>query len=446
MNDDTVRLSMIGRIVRRRWRVLAALAVLGALVGAGASLIFSPGYKTTSQVLLQGAPDSSELMTETQIATSSVVLDRTAQALAWGVSGAELHDSVSAAAADGNIVGITAEAETPEKAQLLADQVAKEYVNYSSQLIGSTADAASQIRQEQEDALRRQVQETNDRITDLSRRVQGVTVESVEVRTQLETLRTALTEAMAKLDQLDGGGRQAQVVVMGSAELPASPAPPTMIHFVAGGALVFFLLGVLGHLVGARTDRRLRTEAEIAAAVGGPLLGNVDVPVTPEHAPARPDARWWARLLKTDEPWNLPELNASADAASREIRYRRVLSRLGDGSGVFSRVLVLAAQDDPVARTAVAQLAAAGHGGRPELRVALIDPERPTVPDDREAVGVLVVVSSGTRTGWELVAITEAAADAGQRVLGAVVAQRTAADPEPGGTHTAGDEALAGSA
>ncbi|MFJ8811669.1 GumC domain-containing protein [Amycolatopsis thermoflava] len=446
MNDDTVRLSMIGRIVRRRWRVLAALAVLGALVGAGASLIFSPGYKATSQVLLQGAPDSSELMTETQIATSSVVLDRTAQALAWGVSGAELHDSVSAAAADGNIVGITAEAETPEKAQLLADQVAKEYVNYSSQLIGSTADAASQIRQEQEDALRRQVQETNDRITDLSRRVQGVTVESVEVRTQLETLRTALTEAMAKLDQLDGGGRQAQVVVMGSAELPASPAPPTMIHFVAGGALVFFLLGVLGHLVGARTDRRLRNEAEIAAAVGGPLLGSVDVPVTPEHAPARPDARWWARLLKTDEPWNLPELNASADAASREIRYRRVLSRLGDGSGVFSRVLVLAAQDDPVARTAVAQLAAAGHGGRPELRVALIDPERPTVPDDREAAGVLVVVSSGTRTGWELVAITEAAADAGQRVLGAVVAQRTAAVPEPGGTHTAGDEALAGSA
>ncbi|WP_229874526.1 exopolysaccharide biosynthesis protein [Amycolatopsis deserti] len=435
---------MIGRILRRRWRVLAALAVLGALVGAGVSLIFSPGYKTTSHVLLQGARDSSELMTETQVATSSVVLDRTAQALAWGVPGPALHDSVSATAADGNIVEITAEAETPEKAQLLADQVAKEYVNYSAQLIGSAADAASQIRQEQEDALRRQVQETNDRISDLSRRVPGVTVESVEARTLLETLRTSLTEAMAKLDQLDGGGRQAQVVVMGSAELPSSPAPPTMIHFVAGGAIVFFLLGVLGHLVGARTDRRLRDETEIAAAVGGPLLGSVDVPTVPEHAPT-PSGRWWSRLLKTDEPWNLPELNPSADAASREIRYRRVLSRLGDGSGLFARVLVLAAKDDPVARTAVAQLVAAGHGERPELRVALVDPQRPTVPDDRDCAGVLVVVSSGSRTGWELVAITEAAADGGQRVLGAVVAQRTAAGPEPG-EQTAGDEALAGSA
>ena len=446
MNDDTVRLAMIGRIVRRRWRVLAALAVLGALVGAGVSLLFSPGYKTTSNVLLQGAPDSSQLMTEALVATSSVVLDRTAQALAWGVPGSELRSSVSAGAADGNIVAITAEADTPERAQQLADQVAKEYVNYSAQLIGSTADAASQIRQEQEDALRRQVQETSNTITDLSRRVQGVTVESVDLRTQLETLRTSLTEAMAKLDQLDGGGRAAQMVVMGSAERPTSPAPPTMIHFVAGGAIVFFLLGVLGHLVGARTDRRLRDDTEIAAAAGAPLLGTVDVPALPDHAPPAAAGHWWSKLLKTDEPWNLPELIPSADAASRETRYHRVLSRLGDGSGMFSRVLVLAARDDAVARSAVAQLVTAGHGERPELRVALVDPERPTVPDDRDSAGVLVVVSSGTRTGWELVRMTEAAADAGQRVLGAVVAQQTAAVSEPDSEKTAGDEALAGSA
>ncbi|MDQ0377642.1 GumC domain-containing protein [Amycolatopsis thermophila] len=437
---------MIGRILRRRWRVLAALAVLGALVGAGASLLFSPGYQTTSNVLLQGSPDSSELMTEARVATSSVVLDRTAQALAWGVSGPDLLKSVSAGAADGNIVVITAEADTPEKAQQLADQVAKEYVNYSAQLLGSAADAASQIRQEQADALRRQVQETNDTITDLSRRVQGVTVESVEVRTQLETLRTSLTEAMAKLDQLGGNGRQAQTVVMGSAERPSAPAAPTMTHFVGGGAIVFFLLGVLGHLIGSRVDRRLRDESEIAAAVGGPLLGSVDVPATAEHAPPAAGGHWWSKLLKTDEPWNLPELNASADPASREIRYRRVLSRLGDSSGVFPRVLVLVTEDDPVARSAVSQLVAAGRGERPELRVAVVDPERPTVPDDNDSAGVLVVVTSGSRTGWELVGLTEAAADAGQRVLGAVVVQRTAAVPEPKGDQPAGDEALAGSA
>ncbi|NYI87907.1 capsular polysaccharide biosynthesis protein [Amycolatopsis endophytica] len=446
MNDDTVRLSVVGRILRRRWRVLAALAALGALVGAGASLLFSPGYQTVSNVLLQGAPDSSELMTEAQVATSSVVLDRTAQALAWGVPGPGLRDSVTADVAEGNIVAITAEAETPEKARQLADQIAKEYVSYSAQLIGGTADAASQIRQEQEDALRRQVQETNDRITDLAADVRTVTVESVQVRTQLETLRTSLTEAMAKLDELDGTGRQAQMVVMGPAERPAAPAAPTMTHFIGGGAIVFFLLGVLGHLVGARVDRRLRDETEIAAAAGGPLLGSVDVRAAPEDAAAPASRRWWSKLLKTDVPWNLSDLNASADAASREIRYRRVLSRLGDGSGVFARVLVLVADDDPVAKRAVAQLVSAGRDSRPELRVVMVDPERPTVPDDNDSAGVLLVVASGSRTGWELVALSGAAADAGQRVLGAVVAQRTAAVPAPDGDEPVGDQVVAGSA
>jgi len=443
LHDEIVRLSVIGKILRRRWRVLVALAVLGALVGAVASLLFSPGYRTSAFVLLQDSPDSGELMTESQVATSSVVLDRAARALAWGIDGRALNGSVTAGAAEGNIVMITAEADNPAKAQQLADQVAREYVAYSAQLLGSAADAASQIRREQEDALRRQVQETNERITDLSNRVQGITVESVEMRTGLETLRTSLAEAMAKLDTSDGGGREAAMVVMGPAERPEGPAAPTFTHFVGGGAIVFFLLGVLGHLVGARADRRLRDETEIAAAVGGPLLGSVDVPAEPQR---RTTGRRWSRLLGLDEPWNLPELTASADPDSRTIRYRRVLSRLGDGAGIFDRVLVVVAADDPVAETAAAQLVAASRGERPELRVAPVDPERPTVPDDTASAGVLVVTSAGCRTGWELVGITEAAADAGQRVLGALVVQRTAAPPETADATSAGDEALAGSA
>ena len=54
LTDDTVRLALVGQVLRRRWRLLVALAVLGAAVGAAASILFSPGYKTTSSVLLQG--------------------------------------------------------------------------------------------------------------------------------------------------------------------------------------------------------------------------------------------------------------------------------------------------------------------------------------------------------------------------------------------------------
>lgn len=440
-----MRLSAVGRLVRHRWRLLAVLAVLGGLVGAGASQILSPGYSTTANVLLQGSRDTSELATETQIATSSVVLDRSAQTLNWGVSGETLRKSVSALTSDGNVVQITATAGTAQRAKQLADQVAKDYVAYSAQLVGSALDATSQIKQEQTDSLRKQVQDTSDRITDLSRGVDGLTVENVQVRTDLENLRNALTEAMAKLDELDGSGGQAKIVVMGSAELPSAPASPTMTELIGGGAILFVLLGMIGHLIAARTDRRLRDEQEMAAALGAPVLGNVDVPADSVAAdqPAG-KVRWWSKVLRTDRPWNVPELVPSAESSARDIRYRRVLSRLGDGSGLYRRVLVLAPTDDPTARAAVSHLIEAAAGGPTELKVVVTDPARPIVPDERVS-GVLVVLSTGTRTGWELVGIATACADAHLQVIGGVVVQqaRPAASHAPAKT---GDQALAGSA
>ncbi|OXM74142.1 MULTISPECIES: exopolysaccharide biosynthesis protein [Amycolatopsis] len=440
MGDDTVRLSTIGRILRNRWRVLVALAVLGALVGAGASMLFSPGYRTTTSVLLQGSRDESELLTEAQVASSSVVLDRAAQALGWGVSGEELRGTVKAGANQANIVQIAATANTPEKAQALADEVAAAYVAYTAQLFGGTADAASQVAQEQANALRRQVQETNDRITDLAGSVRTLSVESVDVRTQLEQLRNDLADAMLKLDQTDETISQTKTIVMGPAQRPVSPAAPTMAQFVGGGALAFFLLGVLGHLIGARADRRLRDESEIGAAVGGPVLGSVDVPVERGgHLPSGAPRHRWSRWLGTDRPWNEPDLLPSVDQASREIRYRRALSRLHDEP----LVVLVVADDDPAGRAAATQLAAAASG--PELRIVVTSARRPTVPTVDDASGAVVVQGTGTRTGWELVALATACTDAGLRVLGTVVAHPVRASRRPVDELIEND-ALAGSA
>ena len=447
MGDDTVRLSTVGRILCNRWRLLIVLALLGALLGAGASMLFSPGYRTTTSVLLQGSRDDSELLTEAQVATSSVVLDRAAHALGWGVDGAQLRDAVKAGATQGNVIQIAATADTPDKAQALADEVATAYVDYTAQLFGGTADAASQVAQEQANALRRQVQETNDRITDLARSVQNVTVEDVDLRTQLEQLRSDLGDAMVKLDESDQTISHTKTIVMGPAQRPSSPAAPTTLQFVGGGALAFFLLGVLGHLVGARADRRLRDESEIAAAVGGPVLGSVDVAVdrTSRRTTAPPRHRW-SQWLGTDRPWNEPDVLASADESSRQLRYRRVLSRFGDGSGDFPLVVLLVADDDAVGRGAAAQLVVAADGPT-QLRLVVVGAQRPTVPAVDGASGVVVVQGSGTRTGWELVDLVTACSEAGLRVLGTVVAHRATT---PHRVHAQADEphddALAGSA
>jgi len=430
LSDDTIRLVTIGRILRRRWRLLAVLAVVGALVGYGTSvLLFPPRYTTSASVLLPGQWEERELLTQVDIATSSAVVDRAAAALGWkGVSGAELRDQVSAEAADGNIVKISGTADTPKRAQQLSDQVAQQFVTFAARIAGGSTDPEAATGTE---ALRKKVAETNRRITDLANAADpGQTVESVQARTELEKLRTALQEAMKKLDEADPATNKASMVVMGPAPRPTGEAPPTRMQLVVAGALLFFLLAVIGHLAAARMNRRLRTEPEIAAALGSALLGTVDVPGErrahrPEGRGQRARIRW---LLGADIRWDTPTPQTSGDEAGRQIRYRRVCARLRNQLPAHRRLLVVVPDGDEIARRAAGQLVAEAKSD-PLLRVVGVSVSQPMVPDRDNESGALVVLSAGSWTAGELAGIAEACADAQHEVVGIVVAGQVRVRP-----------------
>ncbi|MEU1179617.1 Wzz/FepE/Etk N-terminal domain-containing protein [Streptomyces sp. NPDC005820] len=423
MSDDTIRLVTIGRIIRRRWRLLTLLALVGALVGYGASVLFPPRYTTSASVLLPGTWEERELLTQTEVATSSVVVDRAAATLAWpGVSSSDLRDQVSAKATEGNIIKISGTADTPERAQRLCDQVAKEFVSYATRIASESADpeATDELA-----ALQKSVQDTSRRISRLADAADpGQTVESVQTRTELEKLRTALREAINTLQQADPAENVAKnMVVMGSATRPTGEAPPTRAQLIAGGALLFFLCAVIGHLTAARMSHRLRGEPEITAALGAALLGTVDVPVArPTHRPGGRGPRGWIRrLLGLDVRWDIPAPQTSGDEASRQIRYRRVCSRLRDQQPAPRRLLVVFPEGDETARRAAAQLVVEA-GTDPLLRAVAVSVSRPMVPDRGQASGALVVLSVGSWTAGELAGIAEACADAQHTVVGVVLA------------------------
>ncbi|WP_405603286.1 Wzz/FepE/Etk N-terminal domain-containing protein [Streptomyces sp. NBC_01410] len=422
MSEDTIRLVTIGRIIRRRRRLLTVLAVVGALVGYGTSLLMPPRYTTSASVLLPGAWEERELLTQSEIATSSVVVDRAAAALDWsGVSGRELRDQVSAKASDGNIIKISGTADTPERAQRLSDQVAQQYVTFAARIAGDNTDPEAAAGPE---ALRKLVVQTSRRITDLAEAADpGQTVESVQGRTELEKLRTTLQEAMDKLDQADPATNKANLVVMGPSARPAGEAPPTRMQLIVAGALLFFLVSVIGHLTAARVSRRLRTEPEIAAALGSALLGTVDVPGA--RAAHRPEGRGprarIRRLLGVDIRWDIPTPQTSGDEAGRQIRYRRVCARLRDQLPAPRRLLVVVPDGDEIARRAAGQLVAEA-GSDPLLRLVEVSVTRPMVPDRDNESGALVVLSAGSWTAGELAGIAEACADAKHEVVGIVLA------------------------
>lgn len=444
MSDDTIRLVTIGRILRRRWRLLAVLTVVGAFAGYGTSVaFFPPRYTASASVLLPGQWEERALLTQTGIATSSAVVDRAAAALHWnGVSGTELRNDVSAKAADGNIIKISGKADTPERAQRLADQVAQQFVTFAARLAGDNADSDSTTGPE---ALRQQVDQTNQRITDLANAADpGRTVEGVQARTELEKLRTTLQEAMKKLDQAGPSTNKAGMVVMGPAARPTGVAPPTRTQLMVAGALLFFVLAVVGHLTAARVNRRLRTEPEIAAALGSALLGSVDVPgERPAHRPqGRGPRAWIRRLLGIDTRWDIPSPQTSGDEAGRRIRYRRVCDRLRDQLPAPRRLLVVVPDGDEIARLAAGQLVAEAKSG-PLLRVVGVSVDQPMVPDRDTESGALIVLSAGSWTAEELAGIAEACADAGHEVVGSVVAGMVRARPTRTAGHPPDDATLA---
>ncbi|MFE3031477.1 Wzz/FepE/Etk N-terminal domain-containing protein [Streptomyces canus] len=430
MNEDTIRLVTIGRILRRRWRLLAVLAVVGALFGYGTSvLVFPPRYTASAPVLLPGVWEERELLTQVDIATSLTVVDRTADALHWSdVSRDALRDNVSASAADGNIITISGTADTPERAQRLADGVAQQFVQFAEQVAGSGSDGSVAAQTE---ALRKQVAETNRRISELAGAADpGQTVESVQSRTALENLRTSLEAAMKKLEEADPSTTKSGMVVMGQAPRPTGEAPPSRIQLIVGGALVFFLLGVVGHLVAARMNRRLRSEPEIAAALGSTPLGAVDVagewPVHGTETGGR-TARI-RRLLGADSPWDVPALQESGDEAGRRLRYRRVCTRLREQLPAPRRLLLVVPDGDEIARRAAGQLLAEAKND-PQLRVVEVSVDRPIVPDRGTENGAVVVLSANNWTAEELAGIAEACADGRHDVVGVVVAGPVQAGP-----------------
>lgn len=406
--DDTVRLAMIGQVLRGRWRTLVVLAALGAIVGAGSSFFLSPGYTTTASVLLQGPREADELLTQAEVATSSVVLDRTAAAL--GGTGAELRDQVATSVAQGNVITIEATGDTAEQAQRMADQLAQEFVKYSTQIIAGSGDAAVQLAQERRETLRQQVSQTNQRISELSAKADEgqTTVESLQLRTELQGLRSSIEQAMSALNAADTASGLGNMVVLGSAELPASAAAPTPAQLVLGGAVLFFVLGVLGHLFTARTDRRLRDEEEITGALGGPVLATVEV----VDEPPDEERSRRAKLLHDDRPWNVPRVDVFPDEIDEEVHFRRLVARFSP-----RRQLVLTADGDHAGQRAAERIAAL-IGTR--ATAVTVNPTRPVV-QDTDAEEVLVVASVGSRTAWELVGIAEACADAGLAVAGAAL-------------------------
>jgi len=472
MNETSINLALIWRLVRSRWVVLLLLAIAGAGVGAAVSPVLSPGYVSTAKVLLQGTRTSSDVAGETQIATSLVVLDHVAEELRWGLTGSQLADRVTAEVGDGNVLVIKGAGPTPEEAQQLADKVTNEYVGFAAQIIADATNATTASTQQARTTIQRKIDDANKRITAIqaSPVVTAAGPDGDQARADLQQQQRVVGDATKDLEQLDSAaetaalnatlqGANARVIQLAS--LPLAVSAPSPLQLVLAGMAALVLLGVFGHLVAMRADKRLLRAQDMADAVGAPVLGILGM--SPSSVLVKPS--FVRRVLLDDRRWVSSGLTVVEDDRARQMRFRRVLQRLAP-AGRPTVVLAVVPEGDDLALNALIDLSlVAAEGGAtvalvadaeavigmatsaagqrdlgsrftagPDARttaatftilVAQVAARQPTMPDTDVIDAAVLLLEAGTLTGWELAGIAGACIDAGQPLLGLVTVVRS---------------------
>jgi capsular polysaccharide biosynthesis protein len=488
VTDDNLRLASVGRLVRRRWRPLLGVAVVGAVLGFGLSFLLSPGYQAASKVLIQGQSVKLALVTETQIATSLAVLDATSKELGWGVSGIGLQGSVSANVLDGSVIEIVGTAPTRDRARALTDSVTAHYVAFSAKIANDTTAAAAAAQTQRRQAFQKPVDDLTAQVRALEANPRRSPAEDVtldDLRRSLQTATTALatydteqTKSSSTGTQTAGTqtGTQTTATTVLEPAIDRGAATPTPVELTIAGAVVCVLVCVLLFIRAERTDDRLRTPDDVAAALGAPVVATFGVEPDDETAQPASSRNWLGNLLRTEAAWDpiAPPLEDERD----EARYRRVLAQLRAGpTDELRAVVALIYDDDAAGVLAVARFAAAvateerpvvavtnraeaarlirrqaGHGGPRRLPVSVIGTREPVpssarlvlhvvdlaaahpvIPDYAPAKVAFLALGVGLRTPAELIAVDGACTDAGLSLRGAVLAELREREPAAAG-------------
>jgi capsular polysaccharide biosynthesis protein len=304
----------------------------------------------------------------------------------------------------------------------------------------------------------------------LSIRAEGTTA------AQAEHIANAIGDGYISYLASGGSSLKLRALMVAPATVATGPSwLASLLTSVCIGGVGGVLIGSVGVLVFGRRDRRLGRRAEIAAAIGVPVLASVWAAdprsvgrwrkLLEDYRPSAGDA--W-RLRRTLQQLRLADI-ATAHMGRRSSRSLTVISSSADRTALslgpqlaayaaslgFPTVLVIGPQQDggttASLRTACAALAPASWA-KSNLRLAVADSgELPQLPEAVLTVVVAVVdvqaprlesairtdaavlgVSAGASTADELARIAASAGAAGLEISGILVANPDAQDPTTG--------------
>ncbi len=271
-------------IVRRRWLLVLALTVVGAVLGAGYAVSSGSVYSATSQVVVTGVTQGPlntstqvnlqvNMSTEQAVAQSPPVIERAAGLLhvpaATLLAAASKRLAVAVPATSlttSNVLQVTWQASGPRAAQAGANAFASAYLAYRhSELAGQVA-ALQSILNKEVVSLQRQIARLTTQLSQApfgSSSHQSLEIRLSELTNQASTADSQLTSLPTY--NVTGGS------VIGAA-LPSAPSGISHLVMVVIGALLGLLIGLVAAYLRDAFDDRLRDPAQLERELGAATL------------------------------------------------------------------------------------------------------------------------------------------------------------------------------
>jgi polysaccharide biosynthesis transport protein len=274
-------------IVRRRWLVIAA-TVITVVAAVSVSLLQTPIYSSTAEILVQprtagglfqnqtgtaGSTNARAVQTEIQVLEGEVVRQRVQDRLGL----AERPPEISASAVgDTDVIRLSARHTDPDAAQAIANAYAASYIEVRREQSVDELLAASAEVQAKIDELQVQL----DALAD-DDPTGGV------LRSQQATFRQTLDQL-----QVDAALRTGGASIIRSAESPAAPVEPTPSRTAALALVVGLLIGLGAAFLVDYVDDSIEHDDDLEGLTDRPVLAVVPVDPPPDHRPvsvSRPD-------------------------------------------------------------------------------------------------------------------------------------------------------------
>lgn len=281
-SEGSVEAAEYFAILRRRWRVVLAVTLIGLLAALGYVAVTPKSYTATAAVSINPITlnpfDNSARIdqlvnasNELQVMTSSKVAERAAKILGTTANPASLLKQVSVIVPpNSQVLSVSYAASSAAGAAAGANAFAVGYLQFRGDTAVSKANSIAAV-------LNKRIQALQSEITIADTKI-ALSPPSSAVHQDNLIFRDVLTKQVGDLRTQEAALSSLNVSpgdVIQTANPPGSPSAPKIPLIVAAGAVLGLLAGLVIAFVRDRRDRTVKNPADLSADVGAPVLAIV---------------------------------------------------------------------------------------------------------------------------------------------------------------------------